>query len=136
MKKSDPYSDEPIKTANPFNLSAFDITSTIYGLDSMGNNWSLNLLYSDDEYVIRQDTTNAMSEVNSIDIIKGTQSFFVLGFEYNAFLGTSFHLGYVRELDSDTLRDTTGFRTGLVGEEASFIRSEERRVGKECGCRL
>ena len=130
MKKSDPYSDEPIKTANPFNLSAFDITSTIYGLDSMGNNWSLNLLYSDDEYVIRQDTTNAMSEVNSIDIIKGTQSFFVLGFEYNAFLGTSFHLGYVRELDSDTLRDTTGFRTGLVGEEASFIDGYEMEKTK------
>ena len=120
-KRDDSGSDDVVKSSDPFNLSSYDLFGALSGSDSLGNTWGLHLLYSADDYVIRQDTSNLMSEVNSIDIIKGSQRYLVLGLDYNSKWGLSWNVGFVREVLSDTLRDTTGFRTGSSGEAASFI---------------
>ena len=121
FKKRDSGSDEVVKSSDPFNLSAYDFFAALSGSDSLGNNWGLHLLYSTDKYIIRQDTSTLMSEVNSIDIIKGSQNYLVLGLDYNSKWGLSWNAGFVRQSLSDTLRDTTGFRANSVAESASFI---------------
>jgi hypothetical protein len=105
--------NEKVKTADPFDLSAFDVYAQLNGSDSLGNaTWALRALYSSDEYRVSQDTSTTYSSVNSVDIIQGSQKYLVLGAEYASKFGTSFHAGLVRESLSDTLRDTTGFRSG------------------------
>lgn len=113
--------DDFVKSSDPFDLSSVDFFGQVYGSDSLGNNWGFHLVYSADEYAIRQDTATSMSQVNSIDIITGSQHYLVLGLDYNSRFGLSWNAGLVRESLSDTLRDTTGFRPGSSGEAASFI---------------
>lgn len=120
-KRDEGSSDDVVKSSDPFDLTSYDFFGEVNGSDSLGNNWGLHLLYSLDEYVIRQDTSTSMSEVNSIDIIKGSQNYLVLGLDYNSKLGLSWNAGLVRQSLSDTLRDTTGFRANSSGEAASFI---------------
>ena len=104
-----------VKSSDPFDLTAYDIYAQFNGSDSSGNTWALRTLYSADEYKIRQDTSTAYDEVNSIDIISGKQNYLVLGAEYASKFGTSAHAGFVREFLGDTLRDTTGFKTPMRG---------------------
>ncbi|SHK22207.1 hypothetical protein [Fibrobacter sp. UWB12] len=112
--------NEKMKSSDPFNLSAFDLYAQLNGSDSLGNaSWALRTLYSSDEYKIRQDTSRSYGSVNSIDIIEGSQSYLVIGAEYASKFGASFHAGLVRESLSDTLRDTTGFRTGKLTDESA-----------------
>lgn len=116
-----------VKSSDPFELSAFDIYAQLNGSDSLGNTWALRTLYSSDEYSIRQDTSTAYDQVNSIDIIEGKQSYLVVGAEYDSKFGTSAHAGVVREVIGDTLRDTTGFRnTANSKESATFIDGYEQ----------
>lgn len=111
-----------VKSSDPFDLSAFDIYAQLNGSDSLGNTWALRTLYSADEYSIKQDTSTAYDQVNSIDIIEGKQNYFVVGAEYVSKFGTSAHAGYVRESVGDTLRDTTGFRKNATTDAgAAFI---------------
>jgi hypothetical protein len=112
--------NEKMKSSDPFSLSAFDIYAQLNGSDSLGNaSWALRTLYSSDEYRIRQDTSRSYGSVNSIDIIEGHQSYLVVGAEYASKFGASFHAGLVRESLGDTLRDTTGFRTGKLTDETA-----------------
>ena len=112
--------DCKVKSSDPFDLSAFDIYAQLNGSDSLGNKtWALRALYSSDEYKISQDTSSTYGAVNSIDIIEGSQSYLVIGAEYASKFGASFHAGLVRENLSDTLRDTTGFRTGKLSDESA-----------------
>lgn len=124
-KRNDDCSgDCKVKSSDPFDLSAFDIYAQLSGSDSLGNaTWALRTLYSSDEYKVSQDTSSTYGAVNSIDIIEGSQSYLVIGAEYASKFGTSFHAGLVRESLSDTLRDTTGFRTGKISDPTarSFI---------------
>ena len=124
-KRNDDCSgDCKVKSSDPFDLSAFDIYAQLNGSDSLGNaTWALRTLYSSDEYKVSQDTSSTYGAVNSIDIIEGSQSYLVIGAEYASKFGTSFHAGLVRESLSDTLRDTTGFRTGKISDPTarSFI---------------
>ena len=124
-KRNDDCSgDCKVKSSDPFDLSAFDIYAQLNGSDSLGNaTWALWTLYSSDEYKVSQDTSSTYGAVNSIDIIEGSQSYLVIGAEYASKFGTSFHAGLVRESLSDTLRDTTGFRTGKISDPTarSFI---------------
>ena len=117
-KRNDDCSgDCKVKSSDPFDLSAFDIYAQLNGSDSLGNaTWALRTLYSSDEYKVSQDTSSTYGAVNSIDIIEGSQSYLVIGAEYASKFGTSFHAGLVRESLSDTLRDTTGFRTGKISD--------------------
>lgn len=116
-----------VKSSNPFDLTAFDVYAQFNGSDSSGNTWALRTLYSYDSYSISQDTSTAYDQVNSIDIIEGEQSYLVVGAEYNSRFGTSAHAGIVREVLSDTLRDTTGFRsTAMSKEGATFIDAYEQ----------
>jgi hypothetical protein len=115
FRKRNDDSDEKVKSSDPFDLSAFDIYAQLNGSDSLGNaTWALRTLYSSDEYKISQDTSSTYGAINSIDIIEGSQKYLVLGAEYASKFGTSFHAGLVRESLSDTLRDTTGFRSGKL----------------------
>ena len=114
-RDGDCVNDCRVKSSDPFDLTAFDIYAQLNGSDSMGNTWAIRTLYSSDEYEIRQDTSTAYDEVNSIDIISGEQNYLVLGAEYASRFGTSAHAGFVREYLSDTLRDTTGFKTPAEG---------------------
>ena len=124
-KRNDDCSgDCKVKSSDPIDLSAFDIYAQLNGSDSLGNaTWALRTLYSSDEYKVSQDTSSTYGAVNSIDIIEGSQSYLVIGAEYASKFGTSFHAGLVRESLSDTLRDTTGFRTGKISDPTarSFI---------------
>ena len=124
-KRNDDCSgDCKVKSSDPFDLSAFDIYAQLNGSDSLGNaTWALRTSYSSDEYKVSQDTSSTYGAVNSIDIIEGSQSYLVIGAEYASKFGTSFHAGLVRESLSDTLRDTTGFRTGKISDPTarSFI---------------
>lgn len=116
-----------VKSSDPFDLTAFDVYAQFNGSDSSGNTWALRTLYSSDEYSIRQDTSSAYDQVNSIDIIEGKQQYLVVGAEYNSRFGTSMHAGVVREVLGDTLRDTTGFRsTANSKESATFIDGYEQ----------
>ena len=111
-----------VKSSDPFELSAYDVYAQLNGSDSMGNTWALRTLYSSDEYSIKQDTSTAYDQVNSIDIIEGHQEYLVVGAEYASKFGTSAHAGFVRESVGDTLRDTTGFRnTSTTDVGAAFI---------------
>ncbi len=118
-KRDDDCSEDcKVKSSDPFDLTAFDIYAQLNGSDSLGNaSWALRTLYSSDEYKIHQDTSSSYGSVNSIDIIQGSQSYLVVGGEYISKFGTSFHAGLVRESLSDTLRDTTGFRTGDYADD-------------------
>ena len=109
--------DCKVQSSDPFHLSAFDIYAQLNGSDSLGNaTWALRTLFSNDEYRISQDTSRTYSSVNSVDINQGHQRYLVIGGEYASKFGTSFHAGLVRESLSDTLRDTTGFRTGNLAD--------------------
>ena len=115
-----------VKSSDPFDLSAMDFYAQLNGSDSMGNTWALRTLYSIDDYSISQDTSTAYDAVNSVDIIRGSQSYLVIGAEYASKFGTSFHAGYVRQYLSDTLQDTTGFRSNAMSREnAAFIDAYE-----------
>ena len=112
--------DCKVKSSDPFDLTAFDVYAQLNGSDSLGNKtWALRALYSSDEYKISQDTSSTYGAINSIDIIEGSQKYLVLGAEYASKFGTSFHAGLVRESLSDTLRDTTGFRSGKLSDESA-----------------
>ncbi len=112
-KRDDKNSDAKVQSSDPFDLTAFDVYAQLNGSDSLGNaTWALRTLYSSDVYKVSQDTSSTYGSVNSIDIIEGSQSYLVIGAEYASKFGTSFHAGLVRESLSDTLRDTTGFRSG------------------------
>ena len=116
--------DCKVQSSDPFDLSAFDIYAQLNGSDSLGNTtWALRVLYSSDEYKVSQDTSSTYGSVNSIDIIEGSQKYLVVGGEYASKFGASFHAGLVRESLSDTIRDTTGFRSGKLSDETarSFI---------------
>ncbi len=118
-KRDDKNADnEKIESSDPFDLSAYDIYAQLNGSDSLGNaTWALRTLFSSDEYKISQDTSTTYGSVNSVDILQGSQSYLVIGAEYASKFGTSFHAGLVRESLSDTLRDTTGFRSGKLADE-------------------
>lgn len=109
------------ESADAFDLSSYDMFAQIAGSDSLDNHWMVNGIYSNDTYVIRQDTTTSLETTNSVNIIRGSRVYAVAGLEYQSALGTSFHGGIVREEASDTLRDTTGFRNGTASENAAFI---------------
>ncbi len=118
-KRDDKNADnEKVESSDPFELSAYDIYAQLNGSDSLGNaTWALRTLFSSDEYKISQDTSTTYGSVNSVDILQGSQSYLVIGAEYASKFGTSFHAGLVRESLSDTLRDTTGFRSGKLADE-------------------
>ena len=121
--------DCKVQSSNPFSLTAYDVYAQLNGSDSLGNTtWALRTLYSSDKYRIRQDTSKSYGSVNSVDIIQGSQSYLVVGAEYASKFGASFHAGLVRESLSDTIRDTTGFRTGKYADETakSFIDGYEQ----------
>lgn len=118
-RDGDCVEDCKVKSSDPFDLSAFDIYAQFNGSDSSGNTWALRTLYSSDEYSIHQDTSTAYDQVNTIDIIEGKQEYLVVGAEYNSRFGTSAYAGFVREAIGDTLRDTTGFRSGANSKEAA-----------------
>lgn len=124
-RDSDNNTDEEsdVHNSDPFDLSAFDFFAQFSGSDSLGNTWALRTLISSDEYAVRQDTTTKLNEVNSIDLMSGEQNYIVVGAEYNSRFGTSVHAGFVREYLSDTLRDTTGFRSysDEYRDQSSFI---------------
>lgn len=126
-KRADDCKDCKVESADPFDLTAFDVYAQFNGADSNGNSWALRTLYSYDSYSISQDTSTSYDRVNSIDIIEGQQSYLVVGAEYNSRFGTSGHAGIVREVLSDTLRDTTGFRSTAASKEgATFIDAYEQ----------
>ena len=125
-RDGDCESDCRVKSSDPFDLTAMDFYAQLNGSDSMGNTWALRTLYSIDDYSISQDTSTAYDAVNSVDIIRGSQSYLVIGAEYASKFGTSFHAGYVRQYLSDTLQDTTGFRSNAMSREnAAFIDAYE-----------
>lgn len=116
-----------VKSSDPFDLTAYDVYAQFNGSDSSGNTWALRTLYSSDDYRIRQDTSTAYDQTNSISIIEGKQEYLVVGGEYDSKFGTSFHAGVVREVLSDTLRDTLGFRSTANSKEATtFIDAYEQ----------
>ena len=116
-----------VKSSDPFDLTAYDVYAQFNGSDSNGNTWAIRTLYSSDEYSIHQDTSTAIDQVNSIDIIEGRQDYLVVGAEYESRHGTSGHVGFVREALGDTLRDTVGFRsTASTKEAAPFIDAYEQ----------
>ena len=116
-----------VKSSDPFDLNAYDVYAQFNGSDSSGNTWALRTLYSYDEYSIRQDTSTAYDQTNSISIIEGKQEYLVVGAEYESRFGTSAHAGFVREVLGDTLRDTTGFRnTANSAEAKTFIDGYEQ----------
>ena len=126
-REGDCVDDCRVKSSDPFDLVARDFYGQLNGSDSMGNTWALRALYSTDEYSVSQDTSTAYDEVNSVDIIRGEQSYLVIGAEYASKFGTSLHAGMVREYLSDTLQDTTGFRNNAVSKEvAAFIDAYEQ----------
>lgn len=114
------------KTSDSFDVTSYDMFAQLAGHDSLDNRWMLNGVYSNDEYIIRQDTVVTADSTNSVDIIRGHRMYGVLGFEYQSRFGTSFHGGVVREEASDTLRDTTGYRQDAVAENATFIDGYEQ----------
>lgn len=114
------------KTSDSFDVTSYDMFAQLAGHDSLDNRWMLNGVYSNDEYIIRQDTVVSADSTNSVDIIRGHRMYGVLGFEYQSRFGTSFHGGVVREEASDTLRDTTGYRQDAVPENATFIDGYEQ----------
>ena len=119
--------DCKVKSSDSYDLSAYDLYAQFNGSDSSGNTWALRTLYSSDEYGIHQDTSKAVDQVSSIDILEGKQQYLVIGAEYNSRFGTSAHAGFVREVLADTLRDTTGFRnTTEVDEAKPFIDAYEQ----------
>lgn len=126
-RDGDCASDCRVKSSDPFDLTAMDFYTQLNGSDSMGNTWALRALYSMDEYSISQDTSTAYDEVNSVDIIRGEQTYLVVGAEYASKFGTSLHAGVVREYLSDTIQDTTGFRSNASTKEmAAFIDAYEQ----------
>lgn len=120
-KSDEDCSDCRVSSSDPYNMTAYDGYVQLTGNDSTGDSWALRALYSNDEYTVRQDTAQRLDEVNSVNIIKGSQEYIVLALEYNAPLGTSWHIGLVHENLSDTLRDTTAFRRNVSGVDAALI---------------
>ena len=120
-KRDSSCDDCSTENSDSFSLTSYDMFAQLAGHDSSGNRWMVNGIYSNDEYVVRQDTTTSLETSNSVDIIRGHRAYGVLGLEYESALGTSFHSGIVREEASDTLRDTTGYRQDALPENATFI---------------
>ena len=120
-KRDASCTDCSVASSDPFDLTSFDIYGQIAGSDSLDNSWMINTVYSNDTYVIRQDTATALDVSNSVDIIRGEREYAVVGLEYNSALGVSWHMGMVREQASDSLRDTTGFRNTTDKEASNFI---------------
>lgn len=120
-KSEEDCSDCRVSSSDPYKLTAYDGYMQLLGGDSLGNTWALRALYSKDEYTVRQDTAERLDEINSVNIIKGSQEYIVAGLEYTAPFGTSWHVGLVHENLSDTLRDTTGFRKNIAGSDAALI---------------
>lgn len=120
-KRGSSCDDCSTENSDSFSLTSYDMFAQLAGHDSSGNRWMVNGIYSNDEYVVRQDTTTSLETSNSVDIIRGHRAYGVLGLEYESALGTSFHAGIVREEASDTLRDTTGYRQDALPENATFI---------------
>lgn len=120
-KRDSSCDDCSTENSDSFSLTSYDMFAQLAGHDSSGNRWMVNGIYSNDEYVVRQDTTTSLETSNSVDIIRGHRAYGVLGLEYESALGTSFHAGIVREEASDTLRDTTGYRQDALPENATFI---------------
>jgi len=119
--------NERVQSSDPFDLEAMDVYAQLNGSDSLGNTWALRTLYSSDEYRIHQDTSHSADTVNSLDIIRGEQTYLVIGAEYASKFGTSLHAGMVREYLSDTLQDTIGFRSNAISkQDAAFIDSYEQ----------
>lgn len=125
-KRNSSCDDCSTENSDSFSLTSYDLFAQLAGHDSLDNRWMVNGIYSSDEYVIRQDTTTSLETSNSVDIIRGHRAYGVLGFEYQAALGTNFHAGVVREEASDTLRDTTGYRQDALPENATFIDGYEQ----------
>ena len=112
--------DCSVQGSDPFTLSAKDFYLRLAGTDSSHDQWAVTGLWSDDTYAIRQDTSSTIDAVNNSTIIEGSRSYKVAGVEYNANSGFSWHAGFVRSEASDTLRDTSGFRTIGFGGDQSF----------------
>lgn len=130
-KRDASCTDCDVKSSDPFTLSSKDFYLRLAGTDSSHNQWAVTGLYSDDTYAIRQDTATSLESVNSATIIQGTRLYQLVGLEYNAASGLSWHAGMVRSMASDTLRDTAGFRKiGTGGDEAfgNFIDGYEETV--------
>ena len=114
--------DCEIAKNDAFDLSSFDIYAHLSGHDTLGAKWGLTSLLSRDEYAIRQDTSQNLSSVKSATLLKGLQSYTVVGLEYAGSEGGSWHVGWVQEAVEDTMRDTAAFRS-----EASSGGNEEFR---------
>lgn len=114
-------SDCHVKDSDPYTISAYDGYVQLFGSDSTGDSWAFRALYSRDEYAIRQDTLSSVEEVGNVTIFKGEQEYILAALEYNAPLGISWHAGFVQENLADTLRDTTGFRRNMKGNDATLI---------------
>lgn len=117
--------DCAVVSSDAFTLEAKDFYLRLAGTDSVSHDqWAFTGLYAEDAYAIRQDTATTLDAANSATIIEGHRLYELLGLEYNAASGLSWHAGMVRTEVSDTLRDTVGFRT--LGEQddqafANFI---------------
>lgn len=120
-KRSDPCLDCKVQSNDAFDLSSFDVYSRISGSDSLGAKWGITTLLSADEYAVRQDTSGSLSSVESATLVQGSQSHSLVGIEYEGSTGNAWHLGWVLETRSDSLRDTAGFRSdAMVGSAEEF----------------
>jgi len=98
-----------------YNLTSGDIYAHISGGEK-GAAWGMTGLWSLDEYEVRQDTSSRIDTVNNTAISQGSQLWNVVTWHYQTAEGTDFSAGWIREVLTDSIRDTTGFRQ--TNEEA------------------
>jgi len=101
FRKNDANSDAREGESNSFTLSSMDLYARVFGRDSSHNAWAVTGLYASDKYSIRQ---------NDSEIIQGSQVYGLASAEYKTFEGINFHVGFVSQKTSDTLKDTLSFR--------------------------
>jgi len=110
-----------VNSSSNFNLSSYDFYSHFAGSDSSGAKWGVTAVVSQDNFAIGQDTTKELNKGGTINIVQGTQSNVVGTLDYTGASGLGMHLGWVNESSTDTLSDTTAWRTYGDGTATNYI---------------
>jgi hypothetical protein len=111
-----------------YDLSAFDLYAHMARNGKDGSRSSLTSLISSDDYKVRQDTSSRLDTVNATTISEGSQWYGMALYTTSDSLDNTFQLGWVSEVVSDTIRDTSAFREESNGTFNNFLGGDRKEV--------
>lgn len=109
-----------------FDLKSGDVYSNISGANEDGDAYNFTFLASWDDYSINQDTSSRADSIKSTAISSGEQNYVATIFNYKASSGNRWHIGWVKESVSDTIRDTADFRQSSDASFNNYLGSDKK----------